>query len=362
VNNRSPLREGGYLLTACEDHSILLSECGFSLVASRLANLYDHKIVPPFVSGVNFFYCRLVQFTQRSAVELQHFLGSNHSAIGGTLVARDSDTLENHSGSSPCLAGNRIFHHHRFSIHFFLSFLFGFYQRFSTAQPPLMGAGSQSVGSGRYSRIGVQCSRQQAQKSNPRTSSPQQSEVIISTILIVNSLSCRCIIPNFFDLSIPTLGGLSLFLGLILPPLFYKPNVIVNFTVSIIFLVIVSVIRTNSRNGNVVFFIGTERTVGTKLSHLSFSLSYILYSASSVPKPENIFVCFSRGKRYMPYRQMYLLAGAGLRYRKKSGVPCRKCLYCNGLRRGSRYPLKVSRILPVWQVGVWHEICCGNSS
>ena len=86
-------------------------------------------------------------------------------------------------------------------------------------------------------------------------------------------------------------------------------------------------------------------------SHLKLSLSYILYSASSVPKPENIFVCFSRGKRYMPYWQMYLLADAGLRYRKKSRVPRRKCLCGNGLRRGSRYPLKVSRILPVWHMG-----------
>jgi hypothetical protein len=86
-------------------------------------------------------------------------------------------------------------------------------------------------------------------------------------------------------------------------------------------------------------------------SHLKLSLSYILYSASSVPKPENIFVCFSRGKRYMPDWQMYLLAGARLRYRKKSGAFCRKSLCCNGLRRGSRYPLKVSRILPVWHMG-----------
>jgi len=53
----------------------------------------------------------------------------------------------------------------------------------------------------------------------------------------------------------------------------------------------------------------------------------------------------------MPYWQMRLLAGAGLRYRKKSRVPRRKCLCGNGLRRGSRYPLKVSRILPVWHMG-----------
>lgn len=55
----------------------------------------------------------------------------------------------------------------------------------------------------------------------------------------------------------------------------------------------------------------------------------------------------------MPHWQMYFLAVARLQCRKESRGARRKSLCGNELRRGSRYPLKMSRFLPFWHGGAF---------
>jgi len=95
----SPLREGGYLLAAGEDRSILFGQSGHPFGGAGLANLHDHEIVTPLEAGVSLFYLFLADIPQRGAIELENLFRTNRAVLSRSKrrLVRDCDSHKAHA-------------------------------------------------------------------------------------------------------------------------------------------------------------------------------------------------------------------------------------------------------------------------
>ena len=72
VGRCSPLREGGYFLTASGDGFILAPQSLDTLPTTGLAHLHNHKIITPLIAGIGLFDLDTTSTTQRLAIELEN--------------------------------------------------------------------------------------------------------------------------------------------------------------------------------------------------------------------------------------------------------------------------------------------------